>query len=284
MASNKTRELELTIEQLKQELLVTKQLQGNLECEVSVYRAKESAIVNALTEAQSSALRIETEAREYADSVIANANAEARERLRIADEDAANANSKAAEIIDDAKAKGAEIIQNAEAEADRIIQNARESYDEYVSRIKHLNEVLESTARDAMEASKSVSEFLKAETPETDIDYAHDVLPLPIAKKPVEVPAEYDSPAELMQSIYAIQNRELPNDDKSTDTVDTVDEESEIPADAATESNEVEADDAEKVWTVDEITSTVGIQNSESDLCASEEELNAIINDVLNGD
>ena len=53
-----------------------------------------------------------------------------------------------------------------------------------------------------------------------------------------------------MQSIYAIQNRELPNDDKSTDTVDTVDEESEIPADAATESNEVEADDAEKVWTM----------------------------------
>ena len=54
----KVRELELEIEQLQQQLFAKQRVQSNLEAEVAVYHSKQNAIINALTEAQSSASRI----------------------------------------------------------------------------------------------------------------------------------------------------------------------------------------------------------------------------------
>ncbi|MDO4567936.1 MAG: hypothetical protein Q4B99_03140 [Clostridia bacterium] len=282
--SRKTKELGLIIDQLKQELAVNKQLQTNLECEVAVYRAKEAAIVSALTEAQASALRIEGEAQARADAIIRNAELEAQERVAQADSAAAATNERVEAILAEANEEREKLLAETQAEATRVLAQARDAYDAYVARINGLNEMLDHSAAETKSALTKLEAFLCEVRPVTDTEFAFELMP---REQPVSdpLPDEYDSPADLMKTIYAIQNREIPleSDVVADDEGDATDADSDSDAEATDAAPCDEEDDADSLLTVDSIIATAVESADESiDAVASEEELNAIINDVLN--
>ncbi|MBQ3551723.1 MAG: hypothetical protein IJA35_00980 [Clostridia bacterium] len=261
------------IESLKEELV-------RVQSELVLYKQKENAIINALTEAQASAMRIEQEAKtaaleaessaqKQADAIIAEAEAkvsvllsEAELERELASEEAdkllAEAKAISQELLSDSRNKADELIRSANAKASETLEGANIALEDYKRNIKALNVLLENAALDALEASEKFAAYVSEIKADSDSDYAEETLPK-LIKNDAVTPEEYSSPAQLMQSIYALQGRDIPS------TEDVYDE----PA----QTNKVKLDSNVE----DDIEKTSVIHMTD----CTDEELSALIDDVL---
>lgn len=230
----------------EQELQQCRDKIADLEKQLEEYRQKEQAIAAALTQAQTSAAALILEARGQVKNIYDEAD-QTREQIQKeaeeahaqaqaqADEIVAQARESAVHLIDDAKEQAAQISAAAvalEAVLSQSAASARTSAEGFIACCEGEIEVVK-------DALARLAEETATYTPDPD----------------AAVPDHYESPAELIHSIYKLQGRSAPE----------------------------QADEAQgeqdKLWTVEEV-----VQDAQTEADLPDQELDAIIDDVLKGD
>ena len=194
----KKKELEAAIEELKAKLSEQEALNARLEQTIEEYKRKEGAIANALTRAQSDAGK-----------VIDEAHAESARIINKANEDKAAAHAEAESIIAAAQEDADKIKQQAEEysrqsalKAEAFMQNYRES-------ASKLNKALQRAAETAAAQAEHFRACIKDSNLDNEIEMAGEYIPEGEAGVSAdELPESYENPAELMRSIYKIENRQ----------------------------------------------------------------------------
>ena len=250
----KVKELEERIAKYEKENAALKESYALLEEKLKQYREKEQAIASALTEAQSTAARLFQEADNKVNGILA----EAQERR-----DALNAETEA--IKEQAAEQAAKIVEDAQHEANRRIQEADDQTKAVKDVTQSFAEQLSKAAFEAKGWSDRFSQYLKDTSGGIRESFSLPQeqgkgLDALIQDPPVELPENYRTPAELIQNIYKLQGRDIPDTAKPA----------ELPAEQAEE---------ERVWTVDEVLNG-GEADPQRDAFSAE--LDAIIDDVLN--
>ena len=249
--SKQVNELKARVEWLENELSAKMDSADELYNELQTYKNREKAIIGALTEAQNSSARVLEEAREKAAGIIAAANEEAalqKERMKLA--------------IDDANLRADAIIRSAQEKAAAIYEESDKLLEDRKAELAGLNKRINAVAKYAADLCRSFSESIVAGMDKE-------------AGETASVPEEYATTKELMQSIYALEGRELPVED---DAEKAAAAESELSAMELTGLLDTLNDNAEdKLWTVDDIPEAKADPMADS-------ELDAILNDILKED
>ena len=231
------------------------------QTQLDSHQARERAIVDALTDAQQMAARIREEAERQKSQIVAGA---------YADRDAARKESDT--VLQNAREQAAQIIARAESEANHCRAQADAYLRDIEKKAEELREHLRTTANEASKRAETFATLageLMAEMPEIDL------------------PADYETPAELMQSIYAIQGRDLPKSEEEKPEppdVEAIISQAVTQAPAQDElEQEKDEEQEEPVVTVDAIlagTGTAAGQESGMPNDASDG-LDAILDDIL---
>lgn len=281
----KKKELEAAIEELKAKLSEQEALNARLEQAIEEYKRKEGAIANALTRAQSDAGK-----------VIDEANAEGARIINKANEDKAAAHAEAESIIAAAQEDADKIKQQAEEysrqsalKAEAFMQNYRES-------ASKLNKALQRAAETAAAQAEHFRACIKDSNLDNEIEMAGEYIPEGEAGVSAdELPESYENPAELMRSIYKIENRQaMPAEEAEEPEVKAEEEAKEEHIEHADrgptamlkeEAADIEAEE-QPMMTVNEIVGMRSAETSEErEARASgdriDDALNAIIDDVL---
>ena len=208
---------------------------------LSAHQARELAVVNALTEAEGLAKTKIEGAEKWADEIVAQA---VSEKSRIQQEGEA--------ITMEAKQQAESIIAGARGQAQEILGEAESSLAAFRASAENFNRMLEDASASAQaQASAFEGAIRQLKIPDAEVATLESALErLPEADA---LPEAYESPAELMHSIYAIEGREMPE---------------------SVEGAEQEA----HVWTIDEIKDEV--EKSELEFSV-DDELSKLIEDVL---
>ena len=281
----KKKELEAAIEELKAKLSEQEALNARLEQTIEEYKRKEGAIANALTRAQSDAGK-----------VIDEAHAESARIINKANEDKAAAHAEAESIIAAAQEDADKIKQQAEEysrqsalKAEAFMQNYRES-------ASKLNKALQRAAETAAAHAEHFRACIKDSNLDNEIEMAGEYIPEGEAGVSAdELPESYENPAELMRSIYKIENRQAtPAEEAEEPEVKAEEEAKEEHIEHADrgptamlkeEAADIEAEE-QPMMTVNEIVGMRSAETSEErEARASgdriDDALNAIIDDVL---
>lgn len=281
----KKKELEAAIEELKAKLSEQEALNARLEQTIEEYKRKEGAIANALTRAQSDAGK-----------VIDEAHAESARIINKANEDKAAAHAEAESIIAAAQEDADKIKQQAEEysrqsalKAEAFMQNYRES-------ASKLNKALQRAAETAAAQAEHFRACIKDSNLDNEIEMAGEYIPEGEAGVSAdELPESYENPAELMRSIYKIENRQaMPAEEAEEPEVKAEEEAKEEHIEHADrgptamlkeEAADIEAEE-QPMMTVNEIVGMRSAETSEErEARASgdriDDALNAIIDDVL---
>lgn len=171
------------IDLLEQQLHTVQLEKNRTEEALATCRAREQTIVETLTNAQQAAKK-------------SIADAEAR----------------AAQIIADAKAQAGAAVRQAQEKSARIVAQAESSAAEYAAMLAEYNEALERAAEESARNAASYAAFIKTrrlDVPSLVRD-AEQLGAVPFQKE-IELPPVDDDPAKLMQNIYRIQNRDIPD-------------------------------------------------------------------------
>lgn len=242
-----------------------------LQAELAAYRERGNAIVNALTDAQQAASRIREEAERQKAQIIASA---------YADRDAAR--KEADTVLQNAREQAAQIVARSEEEAAR----RRSQADAYVAELEGKGACLRDCLRKTAEEAHKQADIFAA------------IMGDMAGVKVEDLPSEYDSPAALMQSIYSIQGRSLPQEEPEKEPepdplldldaliAKTVEEAAEeAPHQGPAEAGEAEApqEAEEQVVTVDSVlTAGAGGEKAEDDPpVGAPDGLDAILDDIL---
>lgn len=281
----KKKELEAAIEELKAKLSEQEALNARLEQAIEEYKRKEGAIANALTRAQSDAGK-----------VIDEAHAESARIINKANEDKAAAHAEAESIIAAAQEDADKIKQQAEEysrqsalKAEAFMQNYRES-------ASKLNKALQRAAETAAAQAEHFRACIKDSNLDNEIEMAGEYIPEGEAGVSAdELPESYENPAELMRSIYKIENRQaMPAEEAEEPEVKAEEEAKEEHIEHADrgptamlkeEAADIEVEE-QPMMTVNEIVGMRSAETSEErEARASgdriDDALNAIIDDVL---
>lgn len=281
----KKKELEAAIEELKAKLSEQEALNARLEQTIEEYKRKEGAIANALTRAQSDAGK-----------VIDEAHAESARIINKANEDKAAAHAEAESIIAAAQEDADKIKQQAEEysrqsalKAEAFMQNYRES-------ASKLNKALQRAAETAAAQAEHFRACIKDSNLDNEIEMAGEYIPEGEAGISAdELPESYENPAELMRSIYKIENRQaMPAEEAEEPEVKAEEEAKEEHIEHADrgptamlkeEAVDIEVEE-QPMMTVNEIVGMRSAETSEErEARASgdriDDALNAIIDDVL---
>jgi len=246
MFGRNAKELEEQLSQSKQELAILAKKAEAMTAELTEFKAKESAISGALTSAQKAAEKVLVEAEEEKRVILAEA-----ENARTAAEEEAKA------ILAGANAEADAIIADAKAKAKSIALQAEAFMQEYRANAARLNESLQAAANAAAAQAEQFRTFAEGARLEGEEELAGEYRGAAelLEEKELDLPEDYETPATLMKSIYAIENRD-------------------IPASAEAEAEE------EVLLTVNDIMkeSVEPLSDEEAGISA---ELDAIINDVL---
>ncbi len=249
--SKQVNELKARVEWLENELSAKMDSADELYNELQTYKNREKAIIGALTEAQNSSARVLEEAREKAAGIIAAANEEAalqKESMKLA--------------IDDANLRADAIIRSAQEKAAAIYEESDKLLEDRKAELAGLNKRINTVAKYAADLCRSFSESIVAGMDKE-------------AGETASVPEEYATTKELMQSIYALEGRELPVED---DAEKAAAAESELSAMELSGLLDTLNDNAEeKLLTVDDIPETGNGPSGDA-------ELDAILNDILKED
>ena len=281
----KKKELEAAIEELKAKLSEQEALNARLEQAIEEYKRKEGAIANALTRAQSDAGK-----------VIDEAHAESTRIINKANEDKAAAHAEAESIIAAAQEDADKIKQQAEEysrqsalKAEAFMQNYRES-------ASKLNKALQRAAETAAAQAEHFRACIKDSNLDNEIEMAGEYIPEGEAGVSAdELPESYETPAELMRSIYKIENRQTtPAEEAKEPEVKAEEEAKEEHIEHADrgptamlkeEAADIEAEE-QPMMTVNEIVGMRSAETSEEREARAagdriDDALNAIIDDVL---
>lgn len=243
-----------------------------LQAELAAYRERGNAIVNALTDAQQAASRIREEAERQKAQIIASA---------YADRDAAR--KEADTVLQSAREQAAQIVARSEEEAAR----RRSQADAYVAELEGKGDCLREYLRKTAEEAHKQADIFAA--------VMGDMAGVQVK----DLPSEYDSPAALMQSIYSIQGRSLPQEEQEekepepaplldldaliAKTVeDAAEEETPQATEVAGEPEEAQEGEGQVVTVDSVLTGSAGKENAEDNPpVGAPEGLDAILDDIL---
>lgn len=237
---NRKRELEQQVADLQAQVQdLTKQLEA--------YRAQERAIVQALTDAQTSASKRVAEGEAQAKRVMDEANAYK-----------AQAQEQADALVQEATAKAASIVEAAQAESSRRLAQTEASVEDFQARLNALNASLLDAARQAQAQAEGFAramESLADNTPEI-LEEGRGLSAL-IKTQAGTLPDSYETPQALMHGIYQLQGRDIPvkveEDEKPTEPA--FPEEKGQPEQEKPTEDEAE----ERIWTVEEVMAKSGV-------------------------
>ena len=283
MFGSKTRQLEEALEKRNAEFAELTARNEEMAAKLSGYRAKEDAIIGALTEAKTTAARIVAAAEKVRDDMLEDA--EQSKKL---------AAKEAERVLNDARAHAEEVALAARQKAEDMLADVEADTKMYREMLAAFNTALCEAADGARAYAQKFEAFARGEILEdesVEIDYATAALRNQIEKEPVKLPEDYENPAALMRGIYSLQGRELPpvgsyghaaEADEAYREDAEVSQETDFSREVVTD-DAPEKDDApaEHVWTVDEIINDA-MAKTEGDI-AVDAQLNALIDDVLKG-
>ena len=244
MFGRKAKELEEQLAQSEQEVAILAKKVETLSAALEEFKAKESAISGALTNAQRAA-----------DKVVADAEKERGFILDDAEEERRTAKKEAEEIIADANREADAIIVKAKEKARALAMQAEAFMTEYRANAARLNESLQAAATAAAVQAEQFRSFASGTRLQGESELAGEYADVSALLE--------ETPSTLMKSIYAIENRELPEQEAAPE---------------ATASAEEEPD---RVWTVNEIMEEGSAEPLSPDKVGITAELDDIINDVL---
>ncbi|HWS29524.1 MAG TPA: hypothetical protein VN512_05340 [Clostridia bacterium] len=279
MFGSKAKQLEETLRESEAKIAELTAHNGDLKDRLADYRAKEEAIIGALTEAKSAAARIVAAAEKVRNDTIEDAE----QNKRFAAEEAER-------VIQEAHAHAEEIRLEARQKADELLVGVENDARMYRETLAAFNAQLFAAADHVKAYAENFEALARGEVLADDsaeIDYGTAALRKSLEQESVELPEEYETPAALMQGIYALQGRDLPPVGTMENEAGEAYEGKPEMADQENEprvaelENPSEKQQEEHVWTVDEIISDA-MAKAESDI-AVDAQLNALIDDVLKG-
>lgn len=277
--SKKIRELEANLGQKDREIeILTRRIQ-ELSNAVNASKEKESAIVGALMEAKATAERIVSNANHQAENIVQEADALRKSADELADNTISSAREQAEKIVEQSQGQAAVIIEKAHAEAKRRLEQAEYSASEYTAALDRLNTKLSQTAGAAKKYAEEFANMVSQLAHEGDKELAQECKGLTGLLEnnggTEGLPEQYQNPADLMRSIYVLQGRETPRPQEEIKDGAAI-----LPDAREKTSNSPEED---KVWTVDEVVGAPITDNAAKE-AELDDELNALIEDVLNED
>ena len=203
----KRREMKLLLEERFERITLLETRIDTMDQLVEGYRVREQAILDTLQSAKENAARLLEQANAEAQQVRAAARGEADELLSSA--------TAAAEALRDEAERGAvELIAAVKADSERMLRDAEIIKREYEELVDSFNAMLEQNASELQTSAARFAEFVKnrrIDTPEmrTDGDVFYKSVGV---LSDAALPDASGDPARLMQNIYRIQNRPLPED------------------------------------------------------------------------
>lgn len=186
----KRREMKQLLEERMQRITLLESRIDTMEQLVEGYRSREQSIIDTLRTAQETASRIAAKAEESANGTLDEANRRAKE------------------IAEQAVRTAEEQLAAAKAESDRVLREADLIKREYEELMISYNAMLEQNAAELQQTATRFATFVRGhrvEVPEGEMFYKNVV-----ALASEELPDPSDDPARLMQNIYRIQKRPLP--------------------------------------------------------------------------
>lgn len=179
----------------------------SMEQIVDGYRVREQSIIEAIAQAQ-----------ETVNRRIAETEEEISARKKIAEETAASvtreAEQEANSLYAEAETAAKELLKNAETESERRLRQTEATVAEFDAMLESYNAELERAAREAEDYAARYASYIKTrrvERSETLQSEAQGLHTLPTQPE-IPLPDPSDDPAQLMQNIYKIQNRSIPED------------------------------------------------------------------------
>ncbi|MBO6061805.1 MAG: DivIVA domain-containing protein [Clostridia bacterium] len=199
-----------------------------LEAEVTRLRGQESAVLKAIMQANSTAERIEKEAGDESERLIASAQEKIRDAATRANEILAYADEESASIRKSADEYSDNLRLDANVFAERTIFASQQEVKKRKDVSEKLNEMLRGTSEYLDRQAAAFKEMLSTvirENDERTRELCREVekcacsceecaepcaMHGEAAPEEEKLPEQYDTPAELMKSIYLIQKRDIP--------------------------------------------------------------------------
>ncbi len=217
----KRREMKLLLEERFERIALLETRIDNMDQLVEGYRSREQAVLNTLQTAKENAAKIV----EQAKAEGARVRAEAEKTLTEAEQVRQNARSEAEALLSEAistattlkteaERKGVEMTANVRADSERMLRDADIIKREYEEMVDTFNAMLEQNASELEITAARFAEFVK----DRKIDRTEARLDGNAFYKSVgelndtALPDASGNPALLMQNIYRIQNRPLPEE------------------------------------------------------------------------
>ncbi|GEM_PF-2675622 len=184
---------------------------------VDGYRSREQSIIDTLRDAQEKASRAVSEATAQAEAVVSEAEGRASsivsEARRQAETVLADAEARAAAMRDETNRHADKVLNSARDESANMLRQAEDSLREYREMFETFNAVIERNAAEVQETAERYAQFLrerKVDAPETaEAPFAEPFSPAAAR----DLPDPDGDPARLMQNIYRLQNRDIPQSD-----------------------------------------------------------------------
>lgn len=266
--NRRSRELETELEQCKVELEQLKKQLAEQTNKINEYQTREQAVVLALTEAQATATRRISLAKDEANAILKDAE----HKKQTIDEQVNG-------LLEKAQAEANVIVEQAREQVKTQLLQTQASVVDYQERLHALNAHLKEAAQRAHRLAEQFSSAMQScvtALPDT-VAEVRDLTDL-VQADLKDLPEQYDSPSDLMHSIYAIEGRDIPRAVKKEPTAAAIqapadDHEASEPVDCAPPSppveskkNETAEPDEERVWTVDEVVAQVQEEDVDPDL------------------
>lgn len=205
-----------------------------LEGQIEAYRAREQSVVDSLASAQTASAQKIAAAEQQAQQTVAAAEqraaellaqarttadtltAQAREQAEKATSDAQNtaqkmtrqAEQQTQKLTAEAKADAEKLMAKTNAERDALLEEARQMAEQQRSQLKVFNETISRNAALLLKATQQFRAFCNEQLLDEDAEFKVSAAKI----NPADLPDAEGNPAVVMQNIYKIQNRELPED------------------------------------------------------------------------
>ncbi len=211
----KRNEMKLLLEERFERIALLETRIDTLEQLIEGYREREQAVLDTLQAAKENAAKMAQQAEQDA--------AEMREEARRSAEELQKETAMTAEALkSEAESLVREMLSNAKAESERMLRDAEIIKREYEEMSDAFNGMLEQNASELQSTTARFAEFLKnrkIEPPETNED-GNAFYKSVGALNDAPLPDPGDDPSRLMQNIYRIQNRPLPENPMQADSAD----------------------------------------------------------------
>lgn len=271
--SKELTEKENALQALTQEIAALKGKIQEQETRILSYQEREGALVSAMTQVEALSKNRMAETESQVQAMLDDAKKEADAALSTAKE-------RAAAVLSQAKDQAAAMLAQAEA-----------SVKEYKCNTDALNARLIAVSKQAKAQLASLEEWMQRSIlftdNEEDIEELQSLQRAVLAEE-TAAPETYANPAELMQSIYSIERRDLParEDEPMTEqpqpeTTAAEEPAAEEPAVEEPVPEEPETEKTQPLWTVDDIVASVIDGEPPKTDTDSDAYLKQLIDDIL---